>query len=90
MMEEEPSRYRSLAGATAYGEYPLDLQTLVDTKQCEEPELMSTHKWELNPAATRCTKDGHRVRPTSRVGKLVRSPEGEIKSTESKDILRST
>jgi hypothetical protein len=90
MMDEEPSRYRSLTGATAYREYPLDSQTLVDTKQCEEPESMSARKRELNPTATRCTKDGHRVRPMSGVGKPVRSPEGEIKSTESKDILRST
>jgi len=77
MMDEEPSRYRSLTGGTAYGEYPLDSQTLVDTKQCEEPESMSARKRELNPAATRCTKDGRRVRPASGVGKPERTPEGE-------------
>jgi hypothetical protein len=57
MMDEEPPRYWSLTGGTAYGENPLDSQTLVDTKQCEEPESMSAHKWELNPAATCCTNE---------------------------------
>jgi hypothetical protein len=90
MMEEEPSRYRSLTGATAYRVYPLDSQALVDTKQCKEPELMSACKRELNPAATRCTKDGHRVRPASGVGKPERMSEGERKSVESNDTLRST
>jgi hypothetical protein len=77
MMDEEPSRYRSLTRGTAYREYPLDSQTLVDTKQCEEPESMSARKQELNPAATRCTKDGRRVGPASGVGKPERMPEGE-------------
>jgi hypothetical protein len=90
MMDKELSRYGSLTRGTAYGEYPLDSQSLVDTKQCEEPELMSTCKRELNPTATCCTKDRHRVRPASGVGKPDRMPEGERKSAESKDILRST
>jgi hypothetical protein len=90
MMDEELSTYRSLTGAITYREYPLDLQTLVDTKQCEELESMSACKRELNPTATHCTKDRHRVRLASGVGKPERTLEGKRKSTKSNDTSRST
>jgi hypothetical protein len=90
MMDEEPFRYRSLTGGTTYGEYPLDSQTLVDTKQCEELESMSALKRELNPTATRCTKDGCRIRPASGVGKPEKTPEDKRKSAESNDTSSST
>ena len=57
-MDEEPSRYRSQTGATAYGIKPLDSQIFDDIKQCEEPESIRVCIQELNPTAICCTRDG--------------------------------
>jgi hypothetical protein len=65
MMDEEPSRYRSLTGATAYVEKPFNSQIFREIKQCEDPESMRVRKRELNPAAIRCTEEESMVKHDS-------------------------
>jgi hypothetical protein len=58
MMDEEPSRYRSLTGGIVYGAKPFDSQIFDDMKQCEDPESRRARNRELNPDAIRFTRDG--------------------------------